>query len=60
MAVSEYPTVDGHHSMQIYMNAMRECYLTLRQKFAQRYAISDLCLADFSYFAFHTPFSKMV
>jgi 3-hydroxy-3-methylglutaryl CoA synthase len=28
--VSEYPIVDGHHSMTIYMNAMKQCYLTLR------------------------------
>ena len=58
--MSEYPTVNGHHSMQIYMNAMKECYRTLRQKFSERYGVSDLSLGDFSYFAFHTPFSKMV
>jgi len=46
--------------MMIYMNAMKQCYLTLRQKFAARYGINDLNLNDFSYFAFHTPFSKMV
>jgi len=46
--------------MMIYMNAMKQCYLTLRQKFAARYAATDVSLDDFSYFAFHTPFSKMV
>ena len=46
--------------MQIYMNAMKECYKTLRRKFSERYGVSDLSLSDFSYFAFHTPFSKMV
>mmetsp|Transcript_44559 Transcript_44559/g.59125 ORF Transcript_44559/g.59125 Transcript_44559/m.59125 type:complete len:212 (+) Transcript_44559:184-819(+) len=58
--LSEYPTVNGHHSMQIYMNAMKECYKTLRAKFSARYGVSDLNLSHFSYFAFHTPFSKMV
>ena len=58
--VSEYPTVDGHHSMQIYMNAMKQCYITLRKKFEARYGHKDLNINDFSYFAYHTPFSKMV
>jgi len=58
--VSEYPTVDGHHSMTIYMNAMKQCYLTLRQKIAARYGHTDLNMSEWSYFAFHTPFSKMV
>jgi len=46
--------------MGIYINAMKQCYLTLRQKFGQRYGNQDLSVADFNYFAFHTPFSKMV
>ena len=58
--MSEYPTVDGHHSMQIYINAMKQCYLKLREKFAARYNHQHLNINDFSYFAFHTPFSKMV
>ena len=58
--MSEYPTVNGHHSMQIYMKAMKDCYRTLREKYGARYGIHDLNLSDFSYFAFHTPFSKMV
>lgn len=52
--------MDGHHSMQIYMNAMKQCYLTLRKKFAARYGHTNLHMQEFSYFAFHTPFSKMV
>lgn len=60
LLVSEYPTVNGHHSMQVYMKAMKQCYTTLREKFAARYGINDLNLSDFSYFAFHTPFSKMI
>ena len=58
--MSEYPTVDGHHSMTIYMNAMKQCFIKLREKFAARYGYTDLKYQDFSYFAFHTPFSKMV
>jgi hydroxymethylglutaryl-CoA synthase len=29
---TEYPTVDGHESIEIYLNAMRECYKTFKQK----------------------------
>ena len=46
--------------MAIYMNAMKQCYLTLREKHARRYGNRDLNISDMSYFAFHTPFSKMV
>ncbi len=47
--------------MQIYMNAMKQCYLTLKQKQRAYYrGQRELQLNDFSYFAFHTPFSKMV
>ena len=59
--VSEYPLVDGHHSMQIYMNAMKQCFLTLKRKQGSAYRDTrEPQLDDFSYFAFHTPFSKMV
>ena len=39
---------------------MRQCYLTLREKVAARYGYKDLNYHDFSYFCFHTPFSKQV
>ena len=58
-SVSEYPIVDGHHSMQIYMNAMKQCYRVLKDKIKARYG-QEISLKDFSYYAFHTPFSKMV
>ena len=29
---SEYPTVDGHLSINVYLNALTQCYLTLRKK----------------------------
>lgn len=27
---SEYPIVDGHHSMDVYINALRKCVVTLK------------------------------
>jgi len=58
-AESEYPIVDGHLSMGVYINAMTQCYKTLNIKKRQRYG-KPISYHDFSYFAFHTPFSKMV
>ena len=59
MAGSEYPTVDGHVSMGVYINAMISTYDTLRSKQMSRY---NQCTGskDFDYMCFHTPFSKMV
>jgi hypothetical protein len=37
VADSEYPIVDGHVSMGIYINAMLRCYDTLRVKQMNRY-----------------------
>lgn len=56
---SEYPIVDGHLSINIYLNALEQCYNTLKQKFVERYNL-EVRLSDFEYFCFHTPFSKMV
>ena len=56
---SEYPTVDGHQSIEIYLNALRQCYHTLRNK-NLRVNRKPPSYHDFSYFCFHTPFSKMV
>lgn len=56
---SEYPIVDGHLSMGVYINAMRQCYETLKKKFAARNK-APFNYHSFQYFAFHTPFSKMV
>ena len=57
---SEYPIVQGHLSVQVYMNAMQKCYTTLREKIAARYGYEDMNYRDFQYFCFHTPFSKQV
>ena len=56
---SEYPTVDGHQSIDIYLNAMRQCYTTFRQKFRSANG-ADISYSDFSYICMHTPFAKMV
>ena len=51
---SEYPLVDGHASVAVYLDALRQCYDTLKRK------KGGLSYNDFQYFAFHTPFAKMV
>lgn len=56
---SEYPTVDGHLSINVYLNALSRCFSTLKSKYLSRYQHS-LTLADFDYLCFHTPYSKMV
>lgn len=56
---SEYPIVDGHQSIDVYLNALRQCWSTLKQKHIKQTG-KPPTFADYSYFAFHTPFSKMV
>ena len=56
---SEYPTVDGHQSIEIYLNALRQCFKTFKQKFESTNGTIPNYY-DFSHFCFHTPFSKMV
>lgn len=56
---SEYPTVDGHQSIDIYLNAMKKCYTTFRQKYRSANG-AEISYRDFSYICMHTPFSKMV
>ena len=29
---TEYPIVDGHHSIKVYLNALEQCYKTFRDK----------------------------
>ena len=58
---SEYPTVDGHLSINVYLNALSRCYETLKLKHQKRYDLHRECnYHDFDYFCFHTPFAKMV
>lgn len=55
----EYPTVDGHLSINVYLNALEKCYDTYKNK-VKAQAGKDVNYYDFSYFCFHTPFSKQV
>jgi hydroxymethylglutaryl-CoA synthase len=59
---SEYPTVDGHLSISIYLGALANCFEQFKTKYARRYPglKQPLNYHDFDYFCFHTPFSKMV
>jgi hydroxymethylglutaryl-CoA synthase len=56
---SEYPTVDGHQSIEIYLNALRQCIATFKEKHFKLYGVRP-SYSDYDYFCFHTPFSKMV
>ncbi len=48
--------------MNIYINALINCWDTFDKKHKQRYgpAVKTPKYHDFDYFCFHTPFSKMV
>ena len=56
---SEYPTVDGHLSINVYLNALDQCYNSLKMKYRQKHDWEPM-FTNFDYFCFHTPFSKMV
>lgn len=56
---SEYPIVDGHHSIDVFLNALKSCLLTWKQK-KNKAGEKVLGYKDFDFFCFHTPFSKMV
>lgn len=62
LLVCEYPTVDGHDSIKIYLNALRQCWTTFDSKYKQRYGKEAKVpkYHDFAYFCFHTPYGKMV
>ena len=57
---SEYPIVDGHQSIGVYLNALEKCYETFKTKCRLRYKGYEPKYQDFDYFCFHTPFAKMV
>ncbi len=52
---SEYPTVDGKNSMDLYINAMKECFKLYKQKTGQKNVLDTT-----DYVCFHTPFYKMI
>jgi len=59
---SEYPIVDGHQSIEIYLNAVHHAFKTFKLKYLKTYPEEQTppSLFDFDFFCFHTPFSKMV
>ena len=57
---SEYPTVDGHLSINVYLNALENCYENFKSKCKNIHNGWEPKYQDFDYFAFHTPFCKMV
>ena len=47
--------------MNIYIGAMLSCWKTYKEKYVKKYSgVASPKYQDFSYFCFHTPFSKMV
>lgn len=52
---SEYPVVDGKFSTGLYLKALRNCYMGLKDKIKSQNLIEE---SDF--FCFHCPFAKMV
>ena len=52
---SEYPIVDGKYSMELYMSALKNCYLKLKEKTQKVNLINDI-----DFFLYHCPFAKMV
>ena len=52
---SEYPVVDGHYSINCYLNAIDKCYEDYKVKKKE-----DISMGKFDFLCFHTPFGKMV
>jgi len=56
---SEYPTVDGHLSINCYYRALDSCYGIYRDQFKKTHGTPfDLNVADYT--LFHSPFWKLV
>ena len=49
---SEVAIVDGHFSVECYLDALRETYRMHRE-------VSGICWTDYRYLLFHLPFAKM-
>lgn len=56
---TEFPTVDGHLSINTYLGAIDNNYKTINAKY-QRANLPAFSLEAISYGCFHAPFSKMV
>jgi hydroxymethylglutaryl-CoA synthase len=58
---SEYAAVDGKLSQWAYLSSVDQCYLRYAQKHAGRNPGNAPVTVDhFDYFAFHTPYNKLV
>jgi hydroxymethylglutaryl-CoA synthase len=57
---TEYPIVDGHLSINVYLNALKQCFNTFKAKCQKSQNPWNPTYKDFDYMCFHTPFSKMV
>lgn len=58
---SEYALVDGKLSQWAYLSSVDNCYKRYKAKYAQRYPdAAAVTAAHFDYFAFHSPYNKLV
>lgn len=61
---SEYPEVDGPLTQTSYPGALEKCYDHFRIKESKRKGgkgdLKDVTVDDFDYFAFHSPYGKLV
>lgn len=58
---SEYPVVDGKLSQWAFLTSVDKCYMRYKQKFAARYKLNKpLDVNHFDFFAFHTPYNKLI
>ena len=56
---SEYPVVDGHHSIGCYLRALDSCYDRFSTRF-RNLTGEEFSLNQSRYCLFHSPFTKMV
>lgn len=56
---TEFPTVDGHMSINTYLNAIDNNYKTINEK-CKAAGQPMFSLDDIQYGCFHAPFAKMV
>mmetsp|Transcript_25168 Transcript_25168/g.25373 ORF Transcript_25168/g.25373 Transcript_25168/m.25373 type:complete len:472 (+) Transcript_25168:85-1500(+) len=58
---SEYAVVDGKLSQRAYLSSVDKCYMKYKQKTAKKYPKRAPITAEyFDYFAFHSPYNKLV
>jgi len=56
---SEYPIVDGHHSINCYFRALDNCYSIYADRYKKLYG-KDFSADSFDFTIFHSPFMKQV